>query len=53
VRFGAACSLALMSGSCPLSGDANEGPPVAAFVLGPWLLLQRSLASRPEPEFRL
>jgi hypothetical protein len=48
VRFGAACSLAFMSGSCPLSGDANESPPVAAFVLGPWLLLQRSLASHPE-----
>jgi hypothetical protein len=41
-------SLALMSGSCPLSGDANESLPVAASVLGPWLLLQRSLASRPE-----
>ena len=40
-------SLALMSGSCPLSGDANESLPVAASVLGPWLLLQRSLASRP------
>jgi hypothetical protein len=37
-------SLALMSGSCPLSGDANESLPVAAFVLGPSLLLQRSLA---------
>jgi hypothetical protein len=48
VRFGAAHSLALMSGSRPLSEDANESPPVAAFVLGPWLLLQRSLASRPE-----
>jgi hypothetical protein len=41
-------SLALMSGSCPLSGDANESLPVAASVLGPWLLLQRSLASRSE-----
>jgi hypothetical protein len=42
-------SLALMSGSRPLSGDANESLPVAASVLGPWLLLQRSPASRPEP----
>jgi hypothetical protein len=41
-------SLALMSGSRPLSGDANESLPVAASILGPWLLLQRSLASRPE-----
>jgi hypothetical protein len=41
-------SLALMSGSRPLSGDANESLLVAASVLGPWLLLQRSLASRPE-----
>jgi hypothetical protein len=41
-------SLALMSGSCPLSGDANESLPVAASILGPWLLLQRSLASRSE-----
>jgi hypothetical protein len=41
-------SLALMSGSRPLSGDANESLPVVASVLGPWLLLQRSLASRPE-----
>jgi hypothetical protein len=41
-------SLALMSGSRPLSRDANESLPVAASVLGPWLLLQRSLASRPE-----
>jgi hypothetical protein len=38
-------SLALMSGSRPLSGDANESLPVAASVLGPWLLLQRSLVS--------
>jgi hypothetical protein len=28
-----------MSGSRPLSGDANESLPVAASVLGPWLLL--------------
>jgi hypothetical protein len=28
-------SLALMSGSCPLSGDTNESLPVAASVLGP------------------
>jgi hypothetical protein len=28
-------SLALMSGSCPLSGDANESLSVAASVLGP------------------
>jgi hypothetical protein len=41
-------SLALMSGSRPLSGDANESLPAAASVLGPLLLLQRSLASRPE-----
>jgi hypothetical protein len=41
-------SLALISGSRPLSGDANKSLPVAASVLGPWLLLQRSLASRPE-----
>jgi hypothetical protein len=41
-------SLALMPGSRPLSGDVNESLPVAASVLGPWLLLQRSLASRPE-----
>jgi hypothetical protein len=32
-------SLALMSGSRPLSGDANESLPVTASVLGPWLLL--------------
>jgi hypothetical protein len=48
VRFGAARSLALMSGSRPLSGDANKSLPVTASVLGPQLLLQRSLASRPE-----
>jgi hypothetical protein len=41
-------SLALTSGSRPLSGDANESLPVAASVLGPWLLLQRSLASHLE-----
>jgi hypothetical protein len=41
-------SLALMSGSRPLSGDANESLPAAASVTGPSLLLQRSLASRPE-----
>jgi hypothetical protein len=41
-------SLALMSGSRPLTGDANESLLAAASVLGPWLLLQRSLASRPE-----
>jgi hypothetical protein len=38
-------SLALISGSRPLSGDANESLPTAASVLGPSLLLQRSLAS--------
>jgi hypothetical protein len=43
------CALELMAGSRPLSGNANESLPVAASVLGPWLLLQRSLASRPEP----
>ena len=32
-------SLALMSGSRPLSGDANESLPVAVSVLGPSLLL--------------
>jgi hypothetical protein len=32
-------SLALMSGSRPLSGDANESLPMVASVLGPWLLL--------------
>jgi hypothetical protein len=41
-------SLALMSGSRPLSGDANESLLAAASVPGPSLLLQRSLASRPE-----
>jgi hypothetical protein len=47
VRFGAARSLALIAGSCPLSGNANGSPPAAASVLGPWLLLQRSLAGPP------
>jgi hypothetical protein len=32
-------SLALISGSRPLSGDANESLPAAASVLGPSLLL--------------
>ena len=32
-----------MAGSRPLSGTANKSPLVAASVLGPWLLLQRSL----------
>jgi hypothetical protein len=41
-------SLALMSGSRPLSGDANKSLPVAASVLAPSLLLQRSLASHQE-----
>jgi hypothetical protein len=41
-------SLALMSGSRPLSGDVNESLPVAASVLGPSLLLQRTLAGRLE-----
>jgi hypothetical protein len=39
VPFGVARSLALIAGSRPLSGNANESPP--------WLLLQRSLASPP------
>jgi hypothetical protein len=47
VRFGAARSLALIAGSRPLSGNANKSPPAAASVLGPWLLLQRSLAGPP------
>jgi hypothetical protein len=38
-------SLALMFGSCPLSGDANESLPATLSVLGPSLLLQRSPAS--------
>jgi hypothetical protein len=41
-------SLALISGSRPLSGDVNESLPAATSVLGPSLLLQRLLASRPE-----
>ena len=42
-------SLALMSGSRPLSGDANESLPTTVSVLGPaLLLLQRSLASHRE-----
>jgi hypothetical protein len=41
-------SLALISGSRPLSGDANESLPAAASVLGPSLFLQRSLASHQE-----
>jgi hypothetical protein len=41
-------SLALMSGSRPSSGDANESLPTAASVPGPSLLLQRSLASHQE-----
>jgi hypothetical protein len=41
-------SLALMSGSRPSSGDANESLPAVASVLGPSLLLQRSLASHPK-----
>jgi hypothetical protein len=41
-------SLALISGSRPLSGDANESLPAAASVLGPSLLLQRSPASHQE-----
>ena len=41
-------SLALISGSRPLSGDTNESLPAATSVLGPPLLLQRSLASHPE-----
>jgi hypothetical protein len=41
-------SLALISGSRPLSGDANESLLAAASVLGPLLLLQRSLASHWE-----
>jgi hypothetical protein len=41
-------SLALISGSRPLSGNANESLPVAASVLGSWLLPQKSLACRSE-----
>ena len=47
MRFGAARSLALIAGSRPLSGNANESLPAAASILGPWLLLQRSLAGPP------
>jgi hypothetical protein len=47
VRLGAARSLALIAGSRPLSENADESPPAAASVLGPWLLLQRSLAGPP------
>jgi hypothetical protein len=47
MRLGAARSLALIAGSRPLSGNTNESPPTAASVLGPWLLLQRSLAGPP------
>jgi hypothetical protein len=47
VRFGEASSLALMAGSRPLSGNANESLSAAAFVLGPWLSLQRSLVGHP------
>jgi hypothetical protein len=41
-------SLALMSGSRPSSGDANESLPAVASALGPSLLLQRSPVSHPE-----
>jgi hypothetical protein len=41
-------SLALMSGSRPSSGDANESLPAVASALGPSLLLQRSSASHLE-----
>jgi hypothetical protein len=41
-------SLALISGSRPSSGDANESLPAVASALGPSLLLQRSPASHPE-----
>jgi hypothetical protein len=41
-------SLALMSGSRPSSGDANESLPTVASILGPSLLLQRSLGSYQE-----
>jgi hypothetical protein len=41
-------SLALMSGSRPSGGDANESLPAVASALGPSLLLQRSPASHPE-----
>jgi hypothetical protein len=41
-------SLALMSGSHPSNGDANQSLPAAVSVLGPSLLLQRSLANHQE-----
>jgi hypothetical protein len=41
-------SLALISGSRPPRGDANESLPAVAYALGPSLLLQRSPASHPE-----
>jgi hypothetical protein len=41
-------SLALIYGSRPPRGDANESLPAAASVLGPSLLLQRSPTSHPE-----
>jgi hypothetical protein len=47
-RGSTSSSLALMSGSRPLSGDVNKSLPAAASVLGPSLPLQRSLASHQE-----
>jgi hypothetical protein len=47
-RGPSSCSLALMSGSRPSSGDANESLPAVASALGPSLLLQRSPASHQE-----
>jgi hypothetical protein len=41
-------SLALISGSRPSRRDTNESLPAVASVLGPSLLLQRSLASHPK-----
>jgi hypothetical protein len=41
-------SLALIFGSRPPRGDANESLPAVASSLGPSLLLQRSPASHPE-----
>jgi hypothetical protein len=41
-------SLALISGSRPLRGDANESLPAVASTLKPSLLLQRSSASHPK-----
>jgi hypothetical protein len=41
-------SLALISGSRPPRGDANESLPAVASALGPSLLLQRSPTSHPE-----